>query len=173
MQSRNKETGESIEYLKSQFIRKHRDKKHCIRRMRRRLTGHLAGETDCLAPKMKRAFSAPVCPDGATKFANASLSELVLGQPAAAALGICHYMRVAEADVGAGMAAGVESIVQEVTTNGSAVDVECLGYVLNKACGQSSLAFQNGLKRDCGADGTKTADGAHCERPRQFRRRRG
>ena len=142
---------------------------HCIRRRRRRLTGP-AGKTDCLAAKMKRAWLPPACPDGATKFANASLSELVLGQPAAAALGICRYMCVAEADVGAGMAAGVDSIVREVTTNGSAVDVECLDYVLHKACGQSSLAFQNGLKRDCGADGEllpsrQTSDGKGGWRP--------
>ena len=130
--------------------------RRCVRREVRRATERSTRRAhgDRLARRMKQAWAPPPPhPDGETKFAYASLRELVLGQPAAAALGICHYLRVSEAHVAAGLAAGVESIVREVTSHGSAADIECLNYVLHESCGCGFMTFQDGLKRDCDAKG--------------------
>lgn len=79
--------------------------------------------------------------------------ELVFGQPAQAALGIEHYMCVSEEHVARGLADGVAAIQKEIEQHGSEAAKECLHYVLEMEAGSSDATFQDGLKRDCDADG--------------------
>jgi hypothetical protein len=62
-------------------------------------------------------------------------------------------------------AAGVDAIVREIETHGTAIDRECLHYCLRQRAGSSSKRFENGDRmRDCDAAGLllccrATADG--------------
>ena len=80
--------------------------------------------------------------------------ELVFGRPAKSALGIEYYMCVARDVVLLGMVEGTAAIVREVDIGGSAVDRECLDYILHAEAGSSERAFQAGLRRDCDAFGS-------------------
>ena len=46
-----------------------------------------------------------------------------------------------------------QAILEEFENYGTEADKECLDYVLNAKAGSSNLIFQDGLKRDCDADG--------------------
>ena len=48
---------------------------------------------------------------------------------------------------------GVTSIVEEFDAHGTESDRECLRYVLEMLAGSSPKRFQDGLMRDCNADG--------------------
>ena len=48
--------------------------------------------------------------------------------------------------------------MHEVETSGTAVDRECLQYVLHERAGSSHKTFQNGWRRDEGRDGETLAD---------------
>merc|ERR1719379_1817321 len=48
---------------------------------------------------------------------------------------------------------GVQAIVDEIAAWGTETDKECLDYILHQEAGSGHQTFQNGLKRDCGADG--------------------
>lgn len=77
-----------------------------------------------------------------------SVRALVLGVPADAALGINHFMRVADSQVYSGMMRGTQAVVEEVARAGSPTDRECLEYVLSARAGSSATRFPNGV-RDC------------------------
>lgn len=88
-----------------------------------------------------------------SKFA-ASPQDLVTGKPVDAPLGIEHFMRVRLDFAMPTVSLGIEAICAEVEAHGSAVDKECLNYVLRERAGSSSEVFSNGnLKRDCTSDG--------------------
>ena len=82
-------------------------------------------------------------------------SDLILGKPAEAALGINHYMRVDVASFAMPpYARGVAAIAAEIEASGTPEDRECLDYVLNQRAGESELVFPNGnRKRDCDGQG--------------------
>ena len=104
------------------------------------------------------AFKAEVRNDGgfsdASRFSGEP-SDLILGKPAEAALGINHYMRVDMASFAMPpYARGVAAITAEIEASGTPEDHECLDYVLNQRAGESELVFANGnRKRDCDGQG--------------------
>ena len=86
-----------------------------------------------------------------------SPTELRFGRPAAAALGVEHYMCVTREVVPQGLLDGTAAIVREVSAGGSDEDNECLEYVLRAEAGSSERTYQGGLRRDCGESGTVLA----------------
>mmetsp|Transcript_23364 Transcript_23364/g.68715 ORF Transcript_23364/g.68715 Transcript_23364/m.68715 type:complete len:392 (-) Transcript_23364:53-1228(-) len=79
----------------------------------------------------------------------ATVSSLVFGRPAHAALGIEYYMRVAPEVVPHGTLEGTVAIIREVNAGGTDDDRECLDYILHAEAGSSERTYQGGLKRDC------------------------
>lgn len=88
---------------------------------------------------------------------NSEPQQLVFGQPADAARGIGHFMQVADTIIHAGMARGVDAIVEEFERGGTDDDRECLAYVLRERAGSSSKLFSNSqYPRDCDANGVRS-----------------
>lgn len=86
---------------------------------------------------------------------SADATALISGQPAEAARGLAHYMRVDEAALRVGFDRGTAAIVAEVEALGSAELSEHLHYVLHEAA--SEKTFANGV-RDKGRRGERLAD---------------
>ena len=90
-----------------------------------------------------------------TRF-EATVRDMVVGQPEFAAHGLDYLMRVDEHAHIPSLGEGVEAIVQEVSERGDATMRECLDYVLNQPAGSSELLFPNApFPRDCDADGLR------------------
>jgi hypothetical protein len=90
---------------------------------------------------------------------SASLQELVFGKQADSVLGIGHLMRVPDALLHTAMSGGVSAIVSELEKAGTAVDQECLDYVLRQRAGSSPRVFDNSpFPRDCDKNGFVRSD---------------
>ena len=100
-----------------------------------------------------------------SKFHNErGLREMRLGQPEQSVLGLAMRLKVDEEELHASMAKGTQAIIDEIENFGTAVDKECLDYVLHKEAGSDSTLFVNSaFPRDCDENGTrpdrKRADG--------------
>lgn len=83
-------------------------------------------------------------------------SDLTLGQPKDAALGVARFLGLPDGELAQRRARGVQSIVEEVTTHGSDEVKECLHYVLQQSAGSSPKLFANSpFPRDCDAAGLR------------------
>ena len=67
-----------------------------------------------------------------------------------------YYMHVDEDDLD--KRGGLDALINEIQKNGTAVDKECLAYVLYEEAGSSDATFQSGLRRDCDAQGKLLAE---------------
>ena len=110
-------------------------------------------------------FGPPAVPPGlvTTRF-EASVREMVIGQPKFAALGLDHFMRVPSHMPTPSLDDGVAAVVRQVTEHGDEMMRECLHYVLHEEAGSSPLTFDNfAHPRDCDEHGVradrKTASG--------------
>ena len=72
------------------------------------------------------------------------LTELAFGRPVDAAIGLNAWMGLPDRQVHAGMARGIEAIVDEFARCGTEEDLMCLAYVLYAPTGSCTHAFPNG-----------------------------
>ena len=107
--------------------------------------------------KRRLSLGRPDAPPGliTTRF-SAAIGELVLGEPAFAAFGLEHFMRVSPDAAIPSLNEGIAAIVREVSEWGNETMKECLDYVLNQPAGSSKLLFPNSpFPRDCDANGLR------------------
>ena len=84
------------------------------------------------------------------------VNMLVLGAPHDAALGLASLLKVDMLELFGKLARGVSAIVEEIEAHGTAVDCECLEYVLRQRAGSSPELFVNSPHaRDCDAKGLR------------------
>ena len=88
---------------------------------------------------------------GKTKYGS---DKVVLGLPKVAALGIAYFVNnkggMPELQKRAG--GSLEAIREEILSNGTKSDIECMNYILEEPAGSNKKKFQNGWMRDCKVD---------------------
>jgi len=72
--------------------------------------------------------------------------QLTYGLAKDATLGLPHFMCVDIKELGLGMHKGIKAMEEQMDKYGSAVDKECLHYILYEEAGSSDVTFQNGWK---------------------------
>ena len=83
--------------------------------------------------------------NASSKFSS-NIQQLILGQPQDAALGINHFMRVADTNVlYRKLSDGIGAISAEVEQHGTADDKLLLEYILRGRAGSESRTFDNGV----------------------------
>jgi len=83
-----------------------------------------------------------------------SPSLLIFGKPGDSLASIAAHMKFDDHALRKSIGCdGVAAIIREIKENGTEEDNECLQYVLHSEAGSSPRTFQNGLKRDCDANG--------------------
>ena len=84
--------------------------------------------------------------------------DLISGHPKEAALGVNYYMKVSPQFSLPPASDAIRAVREEFEQFGTAVDKECLDYVLFQRAGTSERMFSNGnLRRDCDAQGNTLA----------------
>ena len=83
-----------------------------------------------------------------------ALSDLILGEPREAALGVGPLLGLSGDALGRALTRGAAAIVDEIEASGTEEDRECLDYCLRREAGSSPLLFSNSpFPRDCDANG--------------------
>ena len=101
------------------------------------------------------ALSGPERTEADSSKFGGDVRSLIAGQPAEAARGLAHFMKIDETALRAGFDKGTAAIVAEVDAHGSTALKEHLHYVLHEPA--SEKEFPNGV-RDRGRNGERLAD---------------
>jgi hypothetical protein len=79
--------------------------------------------------------------------------KLIMGHPPDAGLGVANFLNHSQGQEGlfSEMGKGLPALEEELKKKGTAQEIECADYVLNKEAGSDppNITFQNGWRRDC------------------------
>lgn len=119
------------------------------------MTMQVNGEELTLHQGLMRLHAHKTSGVGSQRF-RGDVSDLVLGAPREAALGVAHLLGLSQDVLARALTRGTAAIVKEIEGRGTDEDRECLDYCLRQAAGSSPLLFSNSpFPRDCDANGVR------------------